>query len=332
MATTFQQTATLFIIGAILSLTQGQNIDPEIQEKIDDYIQNFYLPATQTSTLGLSIVQNDGEVLSFTSVIVIKVLSEKFPELGEKVLDTPIRKLIPSANFTLNDRFRSEHTTFRDLLAHRTCISSNDLPLMTDAFDSAEDLTYRVRYTEEVCGIRSEFQYNNQMFVVAGHLAGLIANRSYEDLMQDLLTDLGMLNSSLTKLSDDFSNMPYRAMPRVIPFNAAGGLYATPDDMTRYMRFHLNFGSLDGKQVLPEAVMRWMTKPAIVAPWFAFKSSEEEKVTILPGIWMGLFLGQHGGWQYVYHGGFWGPYLTRMSLFPKKKWPFLQAQTKAQLR
>ncbi|ODM87483.1 hypothetical protein Ocin01_19198, partial [Orchesella cincta] len=89
--------------------------------------------------------------------------------------------------------------------------------------------------------------------------------------------------------------------------------------MTRYMRFHLNFGSLDGKQVLPEAVMRWMTKPAIVAPWFAFKSSEEEKVTSYLGYGLGLFLGQHGGWQYVYHGGFWAPYLTRMSLFPKKK-------------
>ncbi|CAL8109663.1 unnamed protein product [Orchesella dallaii] len=267
MSPFFSQLVSFCIIGIILSLSrnsfsQGQNIDPEIRSKIDDFIQNIYLPATKTSALGLSIVQNDGEVLystgfgyadqekmilngndtqfligsttkSFTAVIVLRVLNEKFPDLGEKALDTPIKKLIPAANFTFNDS--------------------------------------RVRYSEEGCGIRSEFQYNNQMFVVAGELAGLIANSSYDELFQNLLTDLGMLNSSLVKKSDDFSNMPFRAQPyyvienvsypmntelikRVTTSNAAGGLYATANDMARYMRFLLNLGNIDGQQVVPETV------------------------------------------------------------------------------
>jgi len=41
---------------------------------------------------------------SFTATMAVKLLSEKFPELGEAVLDTPIRKLVPSFNFTLSDR------------------------------------------------------------------------------------------------------------------------------------------------------------------------------------------------------------------------------------
>jgi len=41
----------------------------------------------------------------------VKTLSETFPELGETVLDTPIRKLVPSFNFTLSDRYN----TFIDL-------------------------------------------------------------------------------------------------------------------------------------------------------------------------------------------------------------------------
>lgn len=42
---------------------------------------------------------------SFASVVVCKILHEKFPELGKNVLDTPIRKLIPEFNFTLNDSY-----------------------------------------------------------------------------------------------------------------------------------------------------------------------------------------------------------------------------------
>lgn len=42
---------------------------------------------------------------SITAVIVTKILHDNFPALGEAVLDTPIRQLIPQANFTLIDRY-----------------------------------------------------------------------------------------------------------------------------------------------------------------------------------------------------------------------------------
>lgn len=34
--------------------------------------------------------------------------------------------------------------------------------------------------------------------------------------------------------------------------NAAGGLYSTPNDMVKYMNFHLNKGKVGGQQVVPE--------------------------------------------------------------------------------
>ncbi|CAL8109668.1 unnamed protein product [Orchesella dallaii] len=372
MAIHVTEIASLFIIGIVFflshtqtSLSQGQNIDPEIRSKIDDFIQNTYLPATNTSTLGLAIIQNDGELLystgfgyadqekmipngnetqfligsitkSFTSTVVIKALIEKFPDLGEKVLDTPIRKLIPLANFTLNDRFRSEHTTFRDLLSHRVCILQDDLTLATEPFDSTEELTYRLRYADEACGFRSEFQYNNYLYAFAGRLIGLISNRSYEDLVQDLLVELGMFNSSFVKNSDDFSNMPYRAQPYYVMDNvsyvfntelikrievpkAAGGLFSTPNDMARYLRFHLNLGLIDDKQVIPESIMRWMTKPSNALPVSSFKTSEEDRIVTLMAYGLGLVVASYDGWQHVQHSGYFPPYSSFMSLFPEKK-------------
>lgn len=34
----------------------------------------------------------------------MKVLSEKFPELGSRALDVPIKQLHPTGNFTFSDR------------------------------------------------------------------------------------------------------------------------------------------------------------------------------------------------------------------------------------
>jgi len=47
----------------------------------------------------------DSDLQSITSLLIIKTLSEKFPELGETVLDTPINQLDATLNFTLVDRY-----------------------------------------------------------------------------------------------------------------------------------------------------------------------------------------------------------------------------------
>lgn len=75
---------------------------------------------------------------SFTAVALVHTFNEKFPELGEAVLDIPIRKLLPEFNFTLIDRFRSEHGTVRDLLAHRMCLEL-DWASVADALDSSTE-------------------------------------------------------------------------------------------------------------------------------------------------------------------------------------------------
>ena len=74
---------------------------------------------------------------SVTGLLVVKVLSEKFPQLGESVLDTPIIQLAPNLNFTFSDRFRSEFTTFRDLLSHRTCLTNSGIDILLGMNDLA---------------------------------------------------------------------------------------------------------------------------------------------------------------------------------------------------
>lgn len=79
-------------------------------------------------------------VQGLTALMTVKVLRERFPELGESVLHTPVRKLIPEADFTLIDRYRSEQVTFADLLSHRICTKSSLMQVLAGAFDTREEL------------------------------------------------------------------------------------------------------------------------------------------------------------------------------------------------
>lgn len=65
-------THRLTLLGLILgtcfvhsSFTQ-RNIDPEIQKQIDDFINDVYLPYSQISSMGLTIVKDDGQLLYTT--------------------------------------------------------------------------------------------------------------------------------------------------------------------------------------------------------------------------------------------------------------------------
>lgn len=74
------------------------------------------------------------------AVLVVKTLNELYPQRGAAVLDIPLAQLIPSTvNFTLSDRYRAEQTTFRDILAHRTCLLNGGLELIVGSLPSAAE-------------------------------------------------------------------------------------------------------------------------------------------------------------------------------------------------
>ncbi|CAL8128956.1 unnamed protein product [Orchesella dallaii] len=257
--------------------------------------------------------------------------------MGELVLDTPIIKLLPDSNFTLVDRFRTEHVTFRDLLAHRLCVIRDDLQLQAEPFDTVEEIVFRIRYAEDVCGLRTSQVYNNQMFIALSLLVRQITGRSYEDMGYELLNEIGMFNSAFIAKADDFPNMFHRAQPyyvvdnvayptnpelikRVAPTTiAAGGLFTTPNDMARYLRLHLNLGKIDGKQIIPEEVMLWTREPSIHFPYSDFKITDNDITTNTLSYGLALRLGIYDGWEHINHGGYFPPYKSLISMFPALK-------------
>lgn len=167
MANLIKIRTTLFLASLILtSFTSAQNgIPPETRIQIDSLI-DAVMQTQNVSALGLSIVfgesvYNKGYGLrdrenglpagnntlfaigsiskSFTAIVIIKYLSERYPTLGGSVLDVPIRILAPSYNFTLGDRYRSEKVTFKDLLAHRVCTLPEYTGMWVSAYEGEDD-------------------------------------------------------------------------------------------------------------------------------------------------------------------------------------------------
>lgn len=101
--------------------------------------------------------------------------------------------------------------------------------------------------------------------------------------------------------------------------NAAGGLWSTPNDMAKYLEFQLNLGKIGEKQIVPEAVMKWLRHGSNPVPRNSFKSSEDEIVLNLLSYGLGLMTASYDGWEYLQHSGYYASYGSLMSLFPSQK-------------
>ncbi|XP_021961760.2 uncharacterized protein LOC110857479 [Folsomia candida] len=350
-------------IMSFASVCRSQNvIPPEMQAEIDAKIRQS-LESQRLAAVSLSIVKNDGEILyangygmrdkengleanahtlfaigsaskSVTAVVIAKTLHELFPDLGEAVLDTPIRELSPSYNFTLIDRYRSEKTTFRDILAHKLCLMQEISGMVAQSYEDKDDVYYRYRYAPEECGFRSTFDYNNGMIGMAADILGHMANTTYESLLSQFLSDMGMTSTTWVKMTDDHNNMMNRAVPyflmegqltrynpellKSIAFmHAGGGLLTTAIDITKYMQLHLNKGRLGDRQIVPEEVMAWITVPSS-SSYSGITKTEEDPDVLDISVAYGLcmYLGIQDGWRRIGHGGNLPPFQTHLFMYP----------------
>ncbi len=230
---------------------------------------------------------------------------------GKLDWDKPVRNFLPG--FRMYDPVATEEMTTRDLVTHRSGLPRHDLVWYSSDFSREDIIMNRLQYLENSKPFRSEFQYNNLMFMTAGYLAGKLNGTTWEEAVQRrVLTPLGMKNTNFSvgdsQKNPDFAQ-PYRKNRdtdevKLIPFyvqgavGPAGEINTCVADMGRYLLFHMNRGKLEGKQLLSENNSVQMQIPQMViqgAPDFP------EVGTSSYG--MGLFISTYRGHKLVDHGG-----------------------------
>ncbi|MCJ8158700.1 serine hydrolase [Sphingomonas sp. LaA6.9] len=237
--------------------------------------------------------------------------------------DGAVHDYMPS--FELHDPYVTRQATVRDLLSHRTGVVTNAGLWYGSGFDRKE-IIRRLRFQTEALGFRNQFQYQNEMFIVAGEVVSEVAGTSYDRFIADRIFEpLGMhrTNTSITDLKG-LANVatPHALVEgRIVPIDyrlidnvgGAGVINSSARDMAQWVRLQLGGGTFEGKQLIAPATLAEMHTGQIVprggsgAP---FKFSEYG---------LGWGVQEYRGQKVVQHSGGIDGMQSIVAMMPEKK-------------
>lgn len=186
-----------------------------------------------------------------------------------------VKKYIPE--FKMYNEYVTENFIIEDLLCHRSGLGLGvgDLMSFPDGTDfTIKDVLTSFQHFKPVSAFRTQFDYDNQLYIVAGELIARVSGMTWEKFIETrILEPLQMKNSaSSPAVVKDKGNIaaPHSTegskIRTITPFaeqinGAAGGLLSNVDDMSKWMLVQLNkgkYGSSLEKQLFSEPRQREM--------------------------------------------------------------------------
>ena len=247
---------------------------------------------------------------------------------GKVRWDAPVIDYLPA--FRLSDPYVTRELTVRDILTHRTGLGNADL-LWAGADYSAEEMFKRTSTMPLAYPFRSGFVYQNIMYALAGDIVRAVSGMSWDVFLESrIFGPLGM-NSTVTRLAA-IHGKPNVASPhgeindtlRVIqnravdPIAPAGSVWSSVNDMSRWMRFVLDSGRVNGKRLLSETTFREWLSPQTVANLNTYPALRLAKPHFFLYA-LGWFVQDYNGQAVVMHTGSIDGMSAIIGLIPDKK-------------
>jgi CubicO group peptidase (beta-lactamase class C family) len=168
--------------------------------------------------------------------------------------DDPVTKHLPW--FQLSDPYVTRELTVRDLLTHRSGLGLGAGDLLWYHSDYPRDtILHRIRYARVASSFRSEFAYDNVLYVAAGEVIPAVTGQSWEEFVRRRIFEpLGMREARLTARNvapgDNFATahavvdgrLQVVARDTFDNTNAAGGVVAGVADLAKWMLVQLDSG------------------------------------------------------------------------------------------
>ncbi len=251
---------------------------------------------------------------SFAAMSVALLVDE-----GKMGWDTPLREYMPE--FVLKDEYATQHVTARDMLSHRTGLPRHDLSAWRLDLPPAE-FVKRLRHLEPSASFREKFQYNNLMYYSVAHLVQTLTGVKWEQFVHDrIFTPLGMTASNFSP-EPPAAGMPLAQGYRVerhedgtakelVPTplglhtelspGAAGALFSTLNDLSRWLEVHVNEGASSGVQLVSPANLKQMHLPHTIIPGGGVNEVLFGNSIFTYGL--GWMIEPYKGHTLVHHGG-----------------------------
>ncbi|MCF8042805.1 MAG: serine hydrolase [Desulfarculaceae bacterium] len=317
---------------------------------LEDYV-NKSMRTWQVPGLALAVVQ-DGQVV-FSQGFGVRKTGEAAPvdpqtmfaigsstkaftatalamlvDQGKLTWDGPVARVLPG--FSLADPWVSRHLSLRDMLSHRSGLKGADiLWVWNQDYLTRGQLISSMRYESLSYPFRSQFHYNNLMYLAAGQVIPAVTGKTWDAFIKArLFAPLGMTNSntSIRQLSgkDNVASphlmaegkiwpISYRSVDMIAP---AGAINSNIVDMAKWVEFQLAGCSWEGEALVKPHTVLQMRSPQISMP-IPYPCPTLPGAHFL-GYGMGWFLQDYHGVKVVHHGGNIDGMTALVALVPEK--------------
>jgi len=257
---------------------------------------------------------------SFTGMAAAKLASD-----GRLDLDAPLSAYLPDLQMT--PPLSEDSITLRQLLTHTHGINNGGPIVLRTAFtgEHTPEMLLDLLAKQPAGAQGHNFEYGNMGYNVASMAMDAALGESWKDVLaEEIFAPLGMKSTTAYRSSVDESRlaMPYgwepdgwerkRYAKDDSNMHAAGGMMTTTTDLARWLIVNMNEGRIDGRQVLPAAVIAEAHKAVADNDdsWGPFSRD---------GYGLGWHVGVFDGSKQIRHfGGFTG-FHTHVSFMPDEK-------------
>jgi CubicO group peptidase (beta-lactamase class C family) len=274
--------------------------------------------------------RESGTPINAETLFSIQSMSKSFTALGVLMaiqdglldLDTPITEYIP--DFKVNSIFEEypeRRMTLRHLLAHRAGFT-HEAPLGGNFDDRPHSFNEHILSIQDSWlryPVGYRYSYSNLGIDLAGYILQEKAGMPFWDYIREKVFEpLGMVHSTcdveqiLEQKNRAVGHTSSRQaqkedIPVFIPMIPAGGVYTNILDMADYLRFHINKGIVNGRQLLKKELIEEMHE-------VAFPEKYQRA-----GYGLCLRRNVISRTYYLQHGGGGYGFITSMVMYPELK-------------
>ncbi len=274
---------------------------------------------------------------AFTAAALAILVDEGKLHWDDKVIDH-----LP--DFRMYDPWVTREITVRDLLVHRSGLGlgAGDLLFIPRSSRSRTDIVRALRNLKPATSFRSNYAYDNILYIVAGEVIAATSGQDWESFMRERVFKPAGMDSSVSDEKDRFAN-PNRAQPharldprvrglgpqQVLPEREglgqvgapAGGLSSSANDLAHWLQIQLAHGALpdsDGKRLYSEASAQAMWTPQVPVPINTYPAPISDITPQFSSYALGWNVQDYRGVKVVQHGGAVFGVLTFIVLVPER--------------
>lgn len=244
---------------------------------------------------------------------------------GKLHWDDKVRDIIPE--FMMYDPYVTEQFTIRDLLTHRSGLGlgAGDLMLFPSPNDfTLKDVIHNLRYLKPVSSFRTRYDYDNNMYVLAGEVVARVSGISWDAFVEKrIMKKLAMSSSagSYARLKDHSNEIdghaPVDGRVQVVDRDtmslghSAGGIYSSVADLGRWVSYLLSDDT--AKKILSADVKEEMFTPQTIIP----VHGRSPYGTHFAAYGLGFFISDVKGYKQLTHTGGLEGMVTQVTMIPE---------------